>query len=487
MKTERLLCYGRHGILILSVFFFVLSGCRKPPDSTLKPIRIGCFPVFRFDTTQGVDNNIAICVADLLFQKFAYTDSLFSIPIDWSFQAIDFDSTGNIDYLIDYGERIALDYTVLLFSGIEDGSSSRFSWALYKGSEKLLSQTVNSTKLFSNNLTHRIYLDVTSLIGITPKSGKCPDNCCPEYEKARLFFLRQAFSRADSVLKQNNNESVACTSINLLKAKIYLQNLSANRPLSNPDMEHLLFDLPDSCLQKDLMLSWFYMTQKNWNQSQIHLKRTFDTSPDDADGLLILSRYHPNRYKVFGFSSREQILKRILSINPACEKAALFLGTLAQHRNDKKWARQIYWNMIRIHPRSLNAWMALGKMAMTANDIPEMIRIYEKILQIDPGHADAYYNLGIAYYHENDLKIAQKLFEKAVALDQHRDAHYYLGIIAEREGDTDLAIFFFRERLRRRVNRDDVFAEEARKQLYRLLHPQPESMKHSGQTTVESG
>ena len=76
---------------------------------------------------------------------------------------------------------------------------------------------------------------------------------------------------------------------------------------------------------------------------------------------------------------------------------------------------------------------------------------------------------GIAYYHDGRIDDAVRFFQRAIALDGHAESHYYLGVIFSEAGDEDRAINHFRTRVRLRQGKNDVFAEEARKNLLELL------------------
>ena len=115
--------------------------------------------------------------------------------------------------------------------------------------------------------------------------------------------------------------------------------------------------------------------------------------------------------------------------------------------------------------------MALGKIYIVRNEMIPLMDVLTKVIRLDPDNADAYYNLGILYYNSNDYDNAKRFFNRAIQINNHLNSHLYLAYIFELEGNLDMAIKHLRLRIHYKTGSDDEFAEEARKHLYKLMHP----------------
>ena len=137
---------------------------------------------------------------------------------------------------------------------------------------------------------------------------------------------------------------------------------------------------------------------------------------------------------------------------------------------DTQKAIGYYHQLLKMNPRSIDGLMALGRIYLVRNEFLKLIPIFEKVLEINPNYADAYYNLGIAYYNNEKPDLAIDFFKKAIQLSNHENSYLYLGYLYSEQGDYKAAAAYYRNRIRLDEQRDDPFAEEARKQLVKLLN-----------------
>lgn len=450
--------------LAMGGILFCLCGGVKHPK-----IRIGCLPVI------DESSEAAVVLADAFHEALSesHTSEIQTIPLDWSFQALDADSARYPDYLLDYGKKLHLDYTIILSADSLSGSKSIVRWTIHslKGSPVVAEDTV----LFPDAGTtiHRV-CDVLSRMTVGGSFSESTTPAFPYWKTVgaiRLALLtgdRGSAERMFDSIRPRMQEDVGLC---LLDADIQIAKRMQTG--SNPELTKIrtqLTRLPDTLSSRNLRLAQIDVLDERWSGAEDALHRILDAYPDNAEALFWLTRLHPARYKAFGFSSREQILKKVIALNPACEKVRLALAEsfFLQHRFSK--AEDCYRRLLAIHPRSLDGLMAWGKLAMVTHDFPEVIRLYEKIIDIDPANGNAFYNLGIVYYHDGQTRLAGQFFQKAVDLNDHADAHYYLGVIYEATGEREKAITEFRTRIRLRTGPDDVFAEEARSHLVELLY-----------------
>jgi tetratricopeptide (TPR) repeat protein len=201
------------------------------------------------------------------------------------------------------------------------------------------------------------------------------------------------------------------------------------------------------------------------------LVKAAQLNPNQPRLYLSLSRLHPSRYQKLGFKNEVQLYKRAIFINPCYEDGYLMLSDFYLFENQREKAIQVLEQFLIINPNSVPALMALGKIYIVRNEILKIIEIYNRVLELEPNNSGAYYNLGILYYNSKDYDNAEKFLKRAVEIDNHLNSHLYLAYLYEIKGEYDQAIEHLRKRIRYRKGLDDEFAEEARKHLFKILHP----------------
>ncbi|MDZ7330833.1 MAG: tetratricopeptide repeat protein [candidate division KSB1 bacterium] len=226
-----------------------------------------------------------------------------------------------------------------------------------------------------------------------------------------------------------------------------------------------------SCAEAWLYLGEYYIYQQRWSMAEQMLLRAYRLQPNEPRLYLALSRLHPSRYRHLGFKNERELFERAIFFDPTYEDAYLMLSDHYLFENQRKQAIQLLERYLDINPNSVPALMALGKIYLVRNEILKIIEIYNRVLQLQPQNADAYYNLGILYYNSDDYDTAEQLLKRAIAINNHPNAHLYLAYLYEAQGNLPLAIEHLRERIRLRKGVEDEFAEEARKHLFALLHP----------------
>lgn len=461
MKAELKQFYKKTGLICL--FLLLLCSCRSGDTNYPGKLRLGVLPHLNSQKIYTQADADLFGISNKLYVHFLkyHSDKILFLPVEWTFQAIDLDSLTFRSYLRDYGLRLDLDYTILIHSS----QDSHFSSVIYQRKNKRQSQIYDLSAQNEYRIVNEIIDALSRRMALTQETDSIGQMCCDSLINKFNYYKFTGQNK----LAGNSLESGCDNCERFFAIRLQHELRNNNKKKIFPDIERKSLSLNIPAVEKNLLLAEVYMRQENWNRCIDYLKLVLEEYPEHIEALLMLARAHPNRFKTFGYKSRKQILEHILQINPACERAAIFLADIVLGRNDHKSAHKIFEKMLFINPRSLDAWMALGREAMLSQNIPEMIQVFQAILEIDPEYADAYYNLGIAYYHQGDLETAGRLFKKCIELDGNRNALYYLGVISEAQGEKGKAIEWFRERLRQRKKLDEPFSEESRVQLYRLL------------------
>jgi len=235
--------------------------------------------------------------------------------------------------------------------------------------------------------------------------------------------------------------------------------------------------LDSSLAEAYAFLGEFYIYKKRWSLAESYLKKALGLNPRVSRTYLNLSRLHPSRFRKLGFRDEKELFQRAIDVNPCDEDGYLMLADYYLFENQRDNAIRVLENYLKINPNSVPVLMALGKNYMLKRDVLKIIAVYNRVIALDPNNADAFYNLGVWYYNSEDYENAERFFQRAVAINNHLNSHLYLAYLYEMRGEMDKAIEQLRYRIKFRKGFGDEFAEEARKHLYNLLHPDSTKVK----------
>ncbi len=464
-------------VLLLSGWFC----CSHYSNQRVDHKRIGCFP--------AINSESGLCVAltDAVTAKLteASPNDWLVYQQDWYWRVINSDSLTEPSYRIQAARRIGLDFLV----SCEATQSNDELWQLrflchevsggrqvWRIEERVASADVDA--LLNHVIAHMSEMLDTDFCQNEIRT-QYPPVLWNQFGEARYHALRGELSDAEQIYRSNLNQYSQPKILNALAGVLLRQALEQKKEEGIPS-EALYVEIHDllrRSLSQDSLSSQTYrllgrlaIQQERWNAAQRALLRASDLSHRE-DPLLYfdLSRLHQSRYRAMGFSSKSDLLKRAVYLNPAFEEAWIELAEGAYFQGKPDQAESIYRRMITINPRSLNALLGLGRLYAYRNDVLRIINVYQRILDIDPTCTVAYYNLGIAYLNDHKEDEAFRLFKRAIELNEHPDSYYYLGIIHTRRGEREEALAAFRSRIRLRRGQNDAFAEEARKHVVRLL------------------
>jgi tetratricopeptide (TPR) repeat protein len=103
----------------------------------------------------------------------------------------------------------------------------------------------------------------------------------------------------------------------------------------------------------------------------------------------------------------------------------------------------------------------LASIYVKTKETEQAIILYKKVLEKNPGQAEIHYNLGICYFHLQEYELAKQYFQQAIRINDHSDSYLYLGGIYKLQNDFDKALYYFRERVKRKKDDQDEYARQA--------------------------
>jgi Tfp pilus assembly protein PilF len=483
--------------IILPAYFCVslLSFLLKHPQA--KKCRIAVIPLYTFD----IDENnqwqlwtLSEQANRCLIEHFSADTLVY--PLSWTWQTIDRDSVYDVNYLLKYSRRIALDYVALSSLKLTlPGDTCQFHLIDLRNRTNVSSA---SPPFFQNDISTssiemagdilRFFKRTVGASYALPPSSPRLEQSIAETEKRlaeRRFADAIKSAEAGFVLDSAN------VHIRNLLAKANLEYSVELEQKGKPGALYRLLaakicegtiQIPGAANSTTFaIVGKYFLLKKMWGKAESYLKKAIDLDPNNVEAYLTYANLHRSRMKDIGFNTEEQVMRHALFLNPCYVEGYLRLADLLYFSKLPERAEKVLDELLRINPSLVDALLFLGKMAVAENNAQNVIRIYNRILEIDPTNEIAHYNLGVYYFNLGQIETAEKFFNKAVQLGNHVDSHLYLGYIYESQGKNDLAIEEYRIRLRLKKGPDDTYADVARKHLYALTRPDSSVLKSHGQ------
>lgn len=414
------------------------------------------------------------------------SDQAIIFPLEWAQVFVNLDSITNLNYLRKLNSQMKAGYILAgKISGNEKSPAFTYQMLDTRGGEVIIDQSFPliyqnlpeiSTKIRDEILSH---FDIESKISQVSIRYTSP-GAYQKYLTGKGLYQEKNYQSAIDLAQQAIATDSGIVEAYVLAGKSYFMKGIEKKNKGDSPVEE--FEQAKQWLSQAAardsanadvynFLGEYYIYQERWSLAEQMLNEAFRLNPNNPRLYLSLSRLHPSRYKKFGFRNEEQLYRRAIFINPYYEDGYLMLSDYYLFENQRERAIQVLEHFLEIDPNSVPALMALGKIYLVRNEILKIIEIYNRVLELEPGNSDAYYNLGILYYNSKDYDNAEKFLKRAIAIDYHLNAHLYLAYLYELKGEYDKAIEYLRNRIRYRKGLDDEFAEEARKHLFKILHP----------------
>ena len=459
-------------VLYLSFMGF-LTCSRSIPD------KVTCFPV------QTQSDDLSILYADAANQYFQdnLSEQVTPFPLDWYFYAMNPDSLNSVHYVGSFLKKIGMNRFIAI-QRMQDESNSespvyRLSCfdlsqmdLMFEAEFATLAQFQKSVILATRPITGSF-----DVVGNGDEIFNMP--LSRDYAKARWTYLRRDYEQADSTFRHMEEMNSDVWPMQKLSAGIKSEiEKRENTSFSKLNPFYLEAETKLQAAIKTDSTNWLAfrnliqikLVQQRFNDAQMLLKHLLHLKPNDVEGLYYTSFLNEERIKSLGYKNKHALLKKITELDPAWVDAYLVLGSDAYFRNDPRKAIDYYNKLLELNPNSIDGLMALGRVYLVKNEFMKLIPVYEKVLAINPNYADAYYNLGIAYYNNEKVDLAKQFFQKSIELANHENSYLYLGFIYAKEGNTQKAVEYYRDRIELKSGIEDPFAEEARKQLIKLLY-----------------
>lgn len=228
----------------------------------------------------------------------------------------------------------------------------------------------------------------------------------------------------------------------------------------------------------------FFNPEPRYLDAEIALLEAHGLYDRDYNVYYILSYMQQLRWESFGLSSKEEVLQKAISVNPAGFDSYINLGrsflALSKPHDYRAKLAMEYYNMAQqLRPVDFEAISGMVTACDYVGMYDRALKLLEFAEKIYPEKADVYYNLGVINYHigssfkpkkkvkeeHEKYLMAEAYFKKAIQMKpNHGYAYLYLAkIYAEFKNDND-AIQALRM-VMKILDREDKYREEARRKL----------------------
>lgn len=477
-------------ILIIVIFLLVLTNLliirqNRPPKVKF---RLTLVPV-QSDSTSTPLSWMGNALSTMITRQLQHSvaDQAIVSPIDWTQAVVQIDSIHYSDYLKKLNNRIKAEYILISeLSGKELSLNLTYQMIQAPSGAVIINRSILLDPQKLPDISSEICNEILSYFKMDLKIEKTvvrytSPNAYQKYLAGKGFYEDKKYQFAiDFALQAMSADSGLVEAYRLI-GKCYFMIALEKKNKGNSPVEEFekarewlsqAVAIDSSCDEAYNFLGEYYIYNERWSLAEQMLIKAYHLNPNNPRLYLSLSRLHQSRYQKLGFKNEKQLFDHSIFVNPCYEDAYLMLSDYYLFENKREQAIRVLEKILEINPKSVPVLMALGKIYLVKNEILKIVKIYNRVLEFEPDNSDAYYNLGILYYNSKDYDNAEKFLKRALSIDNHLNAHLYLAYLYETKGEYDHAIEHLRKRIRYRKGLDDEFAEEARKHLFKLLHPE---------------
>jgi len=206
---------------------------------------------------------------------------------------------------------------------------------------------------------------------------------------------------------------------------------------------------------------WTFLGINAFRLARDKFEKAITVSPDKSDGYIGLATYYFNTGDML--QAQEEV-ERAMKIEPGNEKAFIIMSLIHYKKGDYEKSIKELEKAIEINQENNLAWYNYGYMQQEHGDHDKAIEAYEKVITLGENELVAICASGFIYYFDGEYKEAKASAYQVIQNDpSFSDAYYILAKVAEREKNTEEAIFEYK-----RVLEADPLHVEAAEALKRL-------------------
>lgn len=404
---------------------------------------------------------------------------------DWFYETCNQDSINNINYRNNVAKRLNIG---LIISGryIAD---FQVELSADDGNGLLTQQfEYNSFRELSGKIVSWLQDNYQITKPVDKNKIQISDESINIKTKAKLLYLNSKYDSAIKLLSKTKESHV------LLKAMINLRKgasfLKENKKSMFEDNTNTYFAeiidtlIPIAVEGKDTatlnkILGELYLYNHQYEKSEIFLKKALTQNPYDARIYYLLYYLHKDRIVDLGFNNRFEVLQKAIDLDNGYVLAVYDLaneyfhsGTATPTGTGTTFAIETLKKIMKINPNNIKILNLLANIYLQIKDTEKAIQIYNELIKKGDHSGEIYYNLGIGYFHLQKYDQAGKAFEKSISINEYPNSYLYLAAINKINGHNEKALYYYRERIKRKQGEDDMYAKEAMRGIRQILKEQ---------------
>jgi tetratricopeptide (TPR) repeat protein len=307
------------------------------------------------------------------------------------------------------------------------------------------------------------------------------------YLQAKLQCLAANYDEVEKLLEGSDDaksiELRACALIRKGKKKKIDREKAKYIKINNPDInkaKSLLFslikrreDTPETAYLLGRIAQW----EEKFEDANTFLKKALSEDLYNSRIYYAISFFLSSRLKELGFERRDQILEKALYLDPGFRNAVL---ELAQHYYRSSSgspssagigkAKDIIYRYLHIKPNDPQVLSNLASILTKTKKLDEALGIYKELQKRFPDDSNTYYDIGTIYFYKKEYRKALKNYLQAIKIDNNLDAYLMAGFSYRQLAMNDSALYYYRERVKRKTGDDDKYALEAMKGIRIILN-----------------
>lgn len=470
---KKQLTYSLICILLYAVLWFAL----KPP---LPQIRILVLPTVSQDGKLQISDQ-AFTLAELMerraFDNLA--DKYLMHRWQWLFETIGEDSAANYKVWKSIAGR--MNAGLIIESAFDADNNINCTVYSYQDEEEIKCFTADAKTGLSHlieqlNKEYEIY-----------QTGLLKDNPINKnYLNAKTACLKKDYHKTQALLKDREDaESKILLAASHMKKglaiKIDREKAQYTKIVNNEfeKAKKILYevirkrqDTPEAAY----ILGRIALREDNYEDAELFLKKALVEDPSNCRIHYALSYLLSVRLQELGYENRLEILQKAVYLDPGYTKAVYALareyfskGTGTQAGAGTTMAMRVIEDFFKIKSDDPQILSLLASLYLKTDRTDDALSIFSKLQERFPNDSNSYYNLGIVFFQKKKYPQALEYFLKAINMDNNLDAYLYAAVTYRQMSKRDLALKYYRERVKRKTGNDDKYAKEAMMGIRKIL------------------
>ena len=167
-----------------------------------------------------------------------------------------------------------------------------------------------------------------------------------------------------------------------------------------------------------------------------------------------------NHHKNGNLSALEEILKKIILIDPNFQEAYYNLGKLSENKKEYQKAITFYKKSLELSPKHLNSIINLTNCYEDINKINEAIKLIEKACDLYPTKSEVYFTKGRLLHKKQEIDKAFYAYKKSLEINNNFDlARLAMAQIEKNRGNFKEAKKIFKKLIKSDLYKGRVYYE----------------------------